>query len=210
MSLIKTVEFVNDLVEPIQGPAVLFFHTPWAQQCMVMDSVVEELAKMYAGRVAFFKVDAERFPEAAQRFSVKAVPSFILTEGNLKTVLGRVDGAKPAELLHAVKSLVNQTADVESRCQQLINSHPVMLFIKGTPEAPRCGFTGQLLALLKANGITNYGYYNILEDEPLRQHLKIRSQWPTYPQVYHKGELIGGLDILKEMADRGELSGLSC
>lgn len=84
----------------------------------------------------------------------------------------------------------------------LVNRSKLMLFIKGTPSAPQCGFTGQLIRLLSQHGLTpdrHYSTFNILSDQVLREELKKWAQWPTYPQVYWKGELVGGLDILKEM-----------
>jgi Grx4 family monothiol glutaredoxin len=79
-----------------------------------------------------------------------------------------------------------------------------MVFIKGTPQSPKCGFTRQLLSILEGLG-TDFDYFDILSDENVRQNLKIYSNWPTYPQVYLKGELLGGLDIIKELKESGEL-----
>ena len=98
-----------------------------------------------------------------------------------------------------------------ARLRRLINQAPVMAFIKGTPEAPRCGFTKQLLAILQEDHVP-FGFYDILGDpevlranaharhctsRQVREGLKELSKWPTYPQLYVKGELIGGLDIVK-------------
>ena len=72
-----------------------------------------------------------------------------------------------------------------------------MLFMKGTPAAPQCGFSRQLVALLRERGV-RYGFFNILADDEVRQGLKTFSDWPTFPQLYVEGELTGGLDIVKE------------
>lgn len=94
----------------------------------------------------------------------------------------------------------------------LVNRHKMMLFIKGTPERPQCGFTGQLLRLLSDNGLTaqngHFSTFNILDDAALRAALKEWAQWPTYPQIYWKGELLGGLDILKEMFATGQMDAI--
>ena len=94
----------------------------------------------------------------------------------------------------------------------LVNRHKLMLFIKGTPERPQCGFTGQLLRLLSDNGLTaqngHFSTFNILDDAALRDALKEWAQWPTYPQIYWKGELLGGLDILKEMFATGQMDAI--
>ena len=74
-----------------------------------------------------------------------------------------------------------------------------MLFMKGTPDAPRCGFSNQIVEVLKVNDIS-FSSFDILEDNEVRQGLKEFSEWPTYPQLYIKGELMGGLDIVKEIA----------
>jgi Grx4 family monothiol glutaredoxin len=74
----------------------------------------------------------------------------------------------------------------------------------GTPEAPQCGFSAKFCKLLKDHNIS-FSYFNILEDEEVRQGLKVYSNWPTYPQLYINGKLIGGLDIVKELLEEGEL-----
>ncbi len=90
------------------------------------------------------------------------------------------------------------------RLKALIEQDTVMVFIKGTPQAPRCGFTRQILEILAAEG-AKFGYYDILGDNDVREGLKKYSNWPTFPQLYVKGELVGGLDILKELKEAGEL-----
>lgn len=86
---------------------------------------------------------------------------------------------------------------LDERLSKLINAAPVMIFIKGTPSAPQCGFSRKLIALLRERRV-RFGFFNILADEEVRQGLKAFSDWPTYPQVYRNGQLVGGLDIVKE------------
>lgn len=93
---------------------------------------------------------------------------------------------------------------LEERLKALINKAPVMLFMKGNPEQPRCGFSGKTVQLLGEQKV-EFGHFDILGDEEVRQGLKTYSNWPTYPQVYAQGKLVGGLDILKELADEGSL-----
>ncbi|KAI3456271.1 hypothetical protein Pfo_012934 [Paulownia fortunei] len=93
---------------------------------------------------------------------------------------------------------------IENRLKQLINSSPVMLFMKGTPDAPRCGFSSKVVNALKEEGV-EFGSFDILTDEEVRQGLKTFSNWPTFPQLYYKGELIGGCDIVLELRNNGEL-----
>jgi len=87
--------------------------------------------------------------------------------------------------------------DLDTRLGKLVKAAPVMLFMKGTPAAPQCGFSRQLVALLREKEV-RYGFFNILADNDVRQGLKVFSDWPTFPQLYVQGELIGGLDIVKE------------
>lgn len=97
--------------------------------------------------------------------------------------------------------------DVQQRIEQELASHPVMLFMKGSPDFPQCGFSAQAVAVLRACG-ANFDTLNILEDPELREALKVYSSWPTFPQLYVRGELIGGSDILVEMYQAGELQPL--
>jgi Grx4 family monothiol glutaredoxin len=87
--------------------------------------------------------------------------------------------------------------DLTKRLELLVKAAPVMLFMKGTPKAPQCGFSRQLVALLRERSI-RYGFFNILADDEVRQGLKEFADWPTFPQLWVDGELVGGLDIVKE------------
>jgi Grx4 family monothiol glutaredoxin len=92
-----------------------------------------------------------------------------------------------------------------ARLEQLVQEQPIMLFMKGNPNEPRCGFSRKVVEALKAEGL-EYGSFDILSDEAVRQGLKEYSNWPTYPQLYAKGEFIGGCDIVLEMHKNGELN----
>lgn len=97
--------------------------------------------------------------------------------------------------------------DVTERIEEQLKSHDILLYMKGTPDFPQCGFSGQTVAALNAIG-QPYAFFNIFEDEEIRQGLKAYSNWPTFPQLYVKGELIGGSDIVVEMYQSGELKKL--
>jgi Grx4 family monothiol glutaredoxin len=84
---------------------------------------------------------------------------------------------------------------LHKRLSSLVKAAPVMLFMKGTPSAPQCGFSRQLVALLRENSV-KYGFFNILADDEVRQGLKEFADWPTFPQLWVDGELVGGLDIV--------------
>ncbi|XWS12658.1 hypothetical protein CRYUN_Cryun37aG0109100 [Craigia yunnanensis] len=93
---------------------------------------------------------------------------------------------------------------LEDRLRSLISSAPVMLFMKGTPDASRCGFSSKVVNALREEGVS-FGSFDILTDDEVRQGLKVFSNWPTFPQLYYKGELIGGCDIVLELRNNGEL-----
>lgn len=85
--------------------------------------------------------------------------------------------------------------ELNKRLEELVKAAPVMLFMKGTPSAPQCGFSRQIVAMLRENSV-KYGFFNILADDEVRQGLKEFADWPTYPQLWIDGELVGGLDIV--------------
>ncbi len=97
--------------------------------------------------------------------------------------------------------------DVTERIKSQIGAQPVVLFMKGTPDFPQCGFSAQTVAALKAVG-AKFHAVNIFEDPELRDALKRYSNWPTYPQLYVSGELVGGCDIALQMYHSGELKTL--
>ena len=99
------------------------------------------------------------------------------------------------------------TVDTKEKIKNLIKENDVCLFMKGTPESPQCGFSMAVSNVLKHIDIKFLGV-NVLEDEKLRQEIKEFSDWPTIPQLYIKGEFIGGCDIVKEMFETGELKNL--
>jgi len=99
---------------------------------------------------------------------------------------------------------VNASISVVDRIKQQLGSSKVLLYMKGTPDFPQCGFSAAAVQALNAVG-AKYESVNIFEDPELREALKQYSNWPTYPQLYVNGELIGGADIIREMYQKGEL-----
>ncbi|MGZ4960645.1 MAG: Grx4 family monothiol glutaredoxin [Methylomonas sp.] len=93
---------------------------------------------------------------------------------------------------------------VIERIQDQLNSNPVVLYMKGTPDFPQCGFSGRVVQVLQACD-AQYTAINIFEDPELRDALKEYSNWPTYPQLYINGELVGGCDIVMDLYNKGEL-----
>jgi monothiol glutaredoxin len=99
-------------------------------------------------------------------------------------------------------------SDVNKRIDDLVKGNDVVLFMKGTAQFPMCGFSGRAIQILKACGATAVTTVNVLEDEEIRQGIKGYSNWPTIPQLYVKGEFVGGSDIMAEMFEAGELAPL--
>lgn len=94
--------------------------------------------------------------------------------------------------------------EVNERIKKQLESYPVLLYMKGTPDFPQCGFSAQTVAALRAVG-AEFAFVNIFEDPEVREGLKVFSNWPTFPQLYVNGELIGGCDIALELYESGEL-----
>ena len=100
---------------------------------------------------------------------------------------------------------MTETSSIRTAIEQAIADHEVILFMKGTPDAPRCGFSARTAAALEALG-TPFAAVDILPDPRIRQELSALSNWPTIPQLFIKGELVGGADIVAEMYESGELA----
>ena len=100
------------------------------------------------------------------------------------------------------------TVSVHDFIDQTVKQNPVVLFMKGSAQFPQCGFSGRAIQLLKANGVKSLVTVNVLDDDDVRQGIKAYSSWPTIPQLYVKGEFVGGSDILGEMHESGELKTL--
>ncbi|OXB82538.1 UNVERIFIED_CONTAM: hypothetical protein H355_005793 [Colinus virginianus] len=111
-------------------------------------------------------------------------------------LIGGLDIIKELEASGELDTVCPKAQKLEDRLKSLINKAPVMLFMKGNKQTAKCGFSRQIVEIINNTGI-DYETFDILEDEEVRQGLKTYSNWPTYPQLYVKGELVGGLDIVK-------------
>jgi Grx4 family monothiol glutaredoxin len=156
--------------------------------------------------------------------NVSSVPTVLFFAGTKE--INRLVGANPQELNRLIaefssnnqiiveeKSNNNNTGnsivietptnDLDSRLKALIIQHKVMGFIKGTPSSPQCGFSRKFCEILQRHGV-QFDTFNILSDQEVREGLKKFSNWPTYPQLYVNGELVGGLDIINELVEAEE------
>jgi len=226
---LQSVEEFRTLMSADLGRvSALNFWAPWAEPCKSMNEVFYELAKKYP-KVLFLQIEAEGLPDVTESFEVESVPAFILLRGH--TLLSRISGADAVGLSNALAIHANTVPKPLSRTEQkpaaatyegekeetqeelnvrllkLMNRDKVVLFMKGSPEQPQCGFSRKMVALLQKEG-AKFDSFDILKDDSVRQGLKTLNQWPTYPQLIIKGEFVGGLDVVSEMAENGELSEL--
>jgi len=223
--------FQEVLSADLERVSVTNFWAPWAEPCKAMHDVVDELAKKYS-KILFLNVDADQLPDISESFGVESVPHFIVLKGH--GLLGRVAGADTKALTDIIEkhsqdaSKPLSTSDkapvaapppatepkqpeteleteeeLNGRMRGIMNSDKVVLFMKGSPDAPRCGFSRQTVEILRKNEVT-FTHFDILQDEAVRQGLKKLNNWPTFPQLIIGGELLGGLDILREMEENGE------
>lgn len=195
------------------GLTLVYFWAEWCEPCKHMESVIVQVAKTFP-EVACVAVEAEEVDDVSEKYQVASVPSFLVLKGS--AVVDSLVGADAAKLVSIVEQAVKDLKEsgsagasggqsVEDRCRQLISHAPVMLFMKGTPDAPQCGYSKKIVAILKELQVP-FASFNILSDQDVRQALKKLSDWPTYPQLYADGKLVGGLDVVKELAEEGELS----
>ena len=98
--------------------------------------------------------------------------------------------------------------DVQDRIRSQVTGSPVVLFMKGTPQMPQCGFSAMAVQVLQACGVQQFASVNVLADPEIRQGIKEYANWPTIPQLYVNGEFVGGSDIMREMYQSGELQKL--
>lgn len=195
---------------------VLYFQTSWAEPCKAMNEVVKALSDEPSNRdIMFLSIDADEQSEIAELFDVSAVPYFVLVRSG--TIIKELSGADPKEFVKALndaKKKESGTAvsqeqegdeeedeeteeELNSRLTKLTQAAPVMLFMKGSPSEPKCGFSRQMVGILREHQV-RFGFFDILKDQSVREGLKKFSDWPTFPQLYISGEFQGGLDIIKE------------
>src|ERR1043166_2396465 len=117
--------------------------------------------------------------------------------------MGRTASAEP----RGSRATRTRAMGIEQFIDNEVKSNDVVVFMKGTPQFPMCGFSGQVVQILDYIGVP-YNGINVLESDDLRQGIKAYAQWPTIPQLYVKGEFVGGCDIIREMFQAGELQSL--
>lgn len=215
-SLEQTNTFLN-----ASKKSVLFFWAAWQEssaRSSELQEVYNALSQKYAKySINFGLVEAEAVPEVSELYNISVVPTFLFfTNGKVTDRLESFDLEKLNQMVKKLTNIVDVEVEevkpqqseisLNDRLHALINSAKVKLFMKGNPDAPRCGFSRQIVQILNEHHI-DFASFDILEDEEVRQGLKTYSDWPTYPQLYVNGELVGGLDIVKEMVATGNFRG---
>jgi Grx4 family monothiol glutaredoxin len=176
--------------------------SPSAEQCGFSKQIVTLLQQNGVKFGSFNILENEEVRQGLKDYSKWPTYPQLYSKGKL---IGGLDIIK--ELIEngeLNEALGLEAETLNKRLERLIHEQPVMLFMKGAPAAEKCGFSRQIVALLQDNGV-KFGSFDILSDEEVRQGLKTYSNWPTYPQLYAKGKLVGGLDIVKELVENGEL-----
>jgi Grx4 family monothiol glutaredoxin len=197
---------------------------PCAQMETVLKTLASEYPVTEPPTTSWVKINAEDLTDISEAYNVTAVPFLVLIRNG--EVLETVSGSSAVKVRNAIERHANaaDTAatvnngpaagitnnegeiateeDPEKKKQELfrrlgdlVKAAPVMLFMKGTPSEPKCGFSRQMVGILRDNAV-KYGFFNILADDEVRQGLKEYADWPTYPQLWVDGELVGGLDIV--------------
>ncbi|CAJ0546381.1 Ff.00g098540.m01.CDS01 [Fusarium sp. VM40] len=212
---------------PPTALVVVSFHAPWAAPCAQMATVLSTLASEYPvtepPTTKWVSINAEELSDLSETYDVTAVPFLVLLRNG--QVVETVSGSSAVKVRTAIETQAKQSGqnaeasapngvdandvaveeqdpekkkeELFKRLGDLVKAAPVMLFMKGTPSSPQCGFSRQLVGLLRDHSV-KYGFFNILADDEVRQGLKEFADWPTYPQLWIDGELVGGLDIVKE------------
>ncbi|XP_061202746.1 glutaredoxin-3 [Neopsephotus bourkii] len=184
------------------APCMLFMKgTPKEPRCGFSRQMVEILNKHGISFSSFDIFSDEGVRQGLKTYSNWPTYPQLYVSGEL---IGGLDIVKELEASGELDTVCPKAQKLEHRLKALINKAPVMLFMKGSKQVAKCGFSKQIVEIMNNTGV-DYETFDILEDEEVRQGLKTYSNWPTYPQLYVKGELVGGLDIIKELKETGEL-----
>ena len=183
--------------------------TPDVPQCGFSGKIVEILKKNKVKFCSFNIISDDEVRQGLKTFSNWQTYPQLYVKGELiggLDIVAELD--EENELMNTLAPGIDSAEDAKKKLNEklkkLIESDEVMLFVKGTPEKPLCGFSSKIISLLNKQKI-RFSHFNILNDDEVRQGLKEYSNWPTFPQLYVKGELIGGLDIVTELAENDEL-----
>lgn len=174
---------------------------PDLPKCGFSRTTIELMSKHEAEYSTFDILTDEEVRQGLKTYSNWPTYPQLYIDGDL---IGGLDILKEMDASGELGPMLPKKQNLDDRLRGLTNKAPLMVFMKGDPETPKCGFSRTLIGMLNETGLS-YDTFDILTDDEVRQGLKTFSNWPTYPQVYVNGELVGGLDILKELKESGEL-----
>jgi Grx4 family monothiol glutaredoxin len=211
---------------PSSALVVLYFYTPWTAFSTDMTANLTSLTSQYPATtppsISFLAINAKSLLDTAKDYGVRAAPCVVCLRGGqvLETIKGSdatkirdaldKHGAVTAPVVDSPPVATEEEKDaLTARLTELVRAAPVMLFMKGTPKSPRCRFSRRLVGILEEHGI-EYGSFDVMSDEDVRQGIKEFGDWPTFPQLWVDGELVGGLDVVSapESDYRAEVSHL--
>eukprot|EP00445_Apocalathium_hangoei_P031095 CAMPEP_0203920978 /NCGR_PEP_ID=MMETSP0359-20131031/61195_1 /ASSEMBLY_ACC=CAM_ASM_000338 /TAXON_ID=268821 /ORGANISM="Scrippsiella Hangoei, Strain SHTV-5" /LENGTH=349 /DNA_ID=CAMNT_0050848577 /DNA_START=39 /DNA_END=1088 /DNA_ORIENTATION=- len=207
------------------GLSAVLLWAPWHPPSVHLNKVLEAIAGQEKS-VRFGKINTDVCPDIATSLGADQVPFVAFMDPRARKIDG-LAGADPPKLVEKVKALASRPfeagasgstaggggvgsagqageSDLNTRLRGLVNFSPVMLFMKGSKSEPFCGFSRKAIDMLNKHDI-EYSTFDILQDQEVREGLKDYSNWKTFPQLYIGGELVGGLDIMKEMEEDGSL-----
>jgi len=189
---------LNSVVDDNAACAVLFAEDSDSQSKQYLDLLPELIDEFES--VKFAKVNVSTHPDVASAAKVTTFPRVLFfLRGSQWTPLK--DLSVPV-LIKRLQELTDAASTkIDDRLRKLVSQRPIMLFMKGSPSNPCCGFSRQIIDLLAQAGVRDFGHFDILSDEEVRQGLKVFSNWPTFPQLYSQGQLIGGVDIVRELVE---------
>ncbi|KNH03703.1 glutaredoxin grx [Perkinsela sp. CCAP 1560/4] len=188
---------------------VAHFYTEWCEPSLQLNKLLDEwIDSNRYQKVTIVAVDAEAAQEAVRDLSIEEVPTIVFFRKG--TFVFHVKGAIIKQIEEAIERIFF-AADAEEplnkRIENIIKGNRVMIFLTGSPSMPQCGFTSRVCRILEKAKV-EYGYFDIMTDAEVLHGLKKYSNWPTYPQLYVDGELVGGCDIITEADASGKLNEL--
>lgn len=211
--IFKTVEFTRLTFHNFAKLYVNLFYSDQYPDSEALIKSLEGIASFYEQPI-YTLINAEKNPDLLKQFSVQKVPTIILSDSN-KKIIKEVSPDSINDLIIELDDILRvfetnfeiERISMFSKIEKILNIHPAMIFIKGTPENPKCGFSSTLLDILKKYEL-NFGYFNILENESVRNWLRHYSKWNTYPQLYFYQKLVGGIDKVKELISQDKFEEL--
>jgi len=213
-------QFTELLSANLTRVSLINFYASWADVCRPMTAAVAELAKKHPELLVLqVEADSEELEGITESFDVGEVPHIFFLRGHQK--LGEVKGVDEPGLKKMADKFLGKEApaigeysddqakekesekELEERMRDIMRQSRVVLFMKGNPGNPQCGYSRQAVHILTQSEV-EFTHFDILQDEDVRQGLKVLNNWPTFPQFIVNGEFVGGLDVIKEMADTDE------